>query len=74
MKLHLLAAVSLVLLGASSVAAEEVSLDFVFVHMICSFYDDVYVLGSTSSTSVYPKVTPTVFYCVPPSSSEAKYL
>ena len=24
--------------------------------------------------SVYPKVTPTVFYCVPPSSSEAKYL
>ena len=45
MKLNSLAAASLVLLGASSVAAEEVSLDldFVFVHMICSFYDGICV-------------------------------
>ena len=43
MKLNSLAAASLVLLGASSVAAEEVSLDF--VHMICSFYDMYICVG-----------------------------
>ena len=67
MKLHLLAAASLVLLGGASggVAAEEVSLDF--VHMITydiwyvRFTMMYYVLGSTSSIHTFnPSLT--IFY------------
>jgi len=56
---------------------DEITRTIVFYIKANEKGDTVYANGfkNNGELSVYPKVTPTVFYCVPPSSSsEAKYL